>query len=160
MGVLFWVSWVKGSCFRRQGSFPEQVGLTFSSLLDYNCFLRFAKPNPADHSHPTTGRVFFRQNRGCSHGTGNPCSCSLGFRVFKSVVQICAGNSGSQAPSYPLPRGPWPDSLGSEGKGLRVVGSSCQSPGGLCVYQSCLKGRGVLTKMALSTIKSKPFQSF
>lgn len=110
---------------------------------------------------------------GCSHGTGDPCSFSLGFRVFKSVVQICAGNSGSYAPSSPLSRGPWPGSLGSEGKGLRVVGASCQSLGGLCVYQSqilkeeCfkrrmlfLKGRGVLTKMALSTIKNSHFKIF
>lgn len=65
MGILFWVSWVKGRCFRRQGRFPEHVDLSFSSLLNYNCFLPFAKRNPADHSHPTTGRqisVSFGQN--------------------------------------------------------------------------------------------------
>lgn len=97
MDILFWVSWVKERCFRRQ-DFPEHVDLAFSSLLNYNCFLPFLKPNPADHPHPTIGRqisVSFEQYRGCLHGTGDPCSCSLGFRVFKSVVQICVGNSGS-----------------------------------------------------------------
>ena len=151
MGILFWVSWVKERCFRRQ-DFPEHVDLAFSSLLNYNCFLPFLKPNPADHPHPTTGRqisVSFEQYRGCLHGTGNPCSFSLGFRVFKSVVQICVGNSGSQAPGSPLSRGPWPGTLGSEGKGFKVVGSSCQESRCVLCLSVVFEGQGYVNQDGL-----------
>lgn len=48
---------------------------------------------------------------------------------------------------------------GQKGRASRLLGPVVKSPGAFCVYQSCLKGRDMLIKMALSTIKYKLFQN-